>query len=263
MKIGIIGIGNIASIIIDALLSGIAEPADISAFDADTDKFVRYAASGVTFAKDNINLVDSSDLIYLCVKPQIMQAVLEEIKPVAKGKLFVSVAAGISSSYIKNLLDCECSVIRVMPNTPMLMSCGAVALAENDIVNKEDFNFVKSVFDRVGMTVTLDERHIDAVTAISGSGPAYYYKLAAAAQAFGIKQGLDEKTSLMLAAKTMEGAARMLMQSDKTPEELISQVASPNGTTVAALESLDNDNFSDIFIKALECCMNRAKQLSK
>ena len=231
------------------------------------EKLLEYAKDGAIICKSNVEVVQNCDYIFLCVKPQILTSVLDEIKVVAShDKCFVSIAAGVSIDSIKFTLGFDAKVIRAMPNTPLLVSAGASALCKNSPVTDSDFALIKSVFDFGGAAVAVDESQMDAVTAVSGSGPAYFYRFIKNIAKSGESLGLSYENSLRLALSTAIGSCKMIDEfasSDVDLQQLIDNVTSPNGTTYAALCSFDETGFDKSVSAALTACYDRSKELGK
>lgn len=264
MKIGFIGAsGNMASAIISGILkSGYESEKNLNLFDISTDKLKSY--KDAVLCESAADVVKMSDYIFLAVKPQILFSVISEIKnEITDKKVLVSIAAGISIDSIKQAVGFDCKVVRVMPNTPLMLSEGASGVAFLPPVEKSEFEYVLGAFKTAGIAVAVDEDKINAVTAVSGSGPAYVFKFAKAVVDGAAELGLDEDVASALMFQTLIGAATMLKDSGKTPQELIDMVTSPKGTTLAALESFDADNFDEIVKKAVKACHDRAVELGK
>jgi len=234
---------------------------DILVYDKDQKKLQAVRKTGVKTASSNRELVSKSDVILLAVKPQSMQAVLNEISEVSGGKLFVSIAAGIKTKKLEEKLKGK--VIRVMPNTPCMIYQGTSAYSIGKKANEQDTKLVKKLFNAVGTTVQVKEKHMDAVTGLSGSGPAYiYYTIKAMAEA-GEEEGLTEEVALKLAAQTAKGAAEMVLKTSKKPQQLIEDVCSPGGTTIQGIKKLEEKKVNEALKQAVKAAAKRSKQLSK
>ena len=262
-NIGFIGCGNIANAIISGILgSGYIKPKNLHLFDLDKSKCEDYVSAGATLHDTSRELVSACDFVFLTIKPQIYDIVLNEIKNVADTKCLIAVAAGITINHIKEVLGYEASVIRVMPNTPLTFGEGASALVFNPPVTKEQFSFVKGMFECSGVAVQVDEKHINTVTAISGSAPAFVMRFANDFISFAVSNGLDKETAEALVLQAVKGSAEMVKHSSESIDTLIKNVTSPNGTTEAglnAMNSLDFDNTVDTFLKAT---LKRAEELT-
>jgi pyrroline-5-carboxylate reductase len=197
------------------------------------------------------------------VKPQDMGALCDEIAPhVRPGALVVSLAAGITTEFLESHLPQGCPVVRVMPNTPALVDQGMAALAPGAHCDQEHLVEARQLLEAVGRVVVLDEKHLDAVTAISGSGPAYFFYIVEAMIEAGVFLGLPRSTATELVVQTCYGAATMLRETGEHPSVLREQVTSPGGTTVAALRTLDDHKVRAAFISALEAARDRSHELA-
>lgn len=263
-KIGFIGAGNMATAIIDGILrSGDVPAENITVFDLMTEKLKLMAQKGIAAAESSKEVADKSDIIVLAVKPQNYAEVLNGIKDsVNNKKVIVTIAAGISTDYIAAALDCDCPMVRVMPNTPLLLGSGASAVSRRNI-SDEDFKYVYDMFANGGVVEILDESLMNSVIAVNGSSPAYVYLFAKAMVDYAEKEGIDTEAALRLVCATLKGSAEMLEKSGDTPQELIRKVSSPGGTTLKALEKLEEKDFYNSVIEAMDACTNRANELSK
>jgi pyrroline-5-carboxylate reductase len=264
-KIGFIGAGNMASAIIEAILKkNIANASDMTVCDISEEKCSKFKDMGLNIAKDINELALTSDIIFLAVKPQDYEKILNDLKKnVNEEKILVSIAAGISTSYIKEKIGFDCKVVRAMPNTPLLLSQGATALCHCVPITDDEFNTVKAIFEAGGVAVVLPESKMNAVISVNGSSPAYVYLIAKAVIDGAVKQGIDEETAKLLFCQSLIGSAEMILKSGKSPEELIKMVASPGGTTLKALEALYEHNVEAAIIDAMERCTKRAQELGK
>ena len=265
--IGFIGSGNMAEAIIKGIIrSGLFSPSQITVSDINAER-LSYMESvyGVTIANDNCELVENSDIVVLSVKPQTMANALADIKESSgKDKLFISIAAGITTAYIsKNLGDA--AIVRVMPNTPALVGEGASALYANENA-KPRLSEALSIFGAIGKAVIVEkEEMIDAVTAVSGSGPAYYFLLMEEMIKAAVKLGLEENVAKDLVLQTAKGSAILAFEADKdnqSPAILRKKVTSPGGTTQAALETFAAGGFGNLVEAALKSACDRSKELS-
>lgn len=264
MKVGIIGTGNIAGAIVSgALRNEVVHSGEIFAFDALGDKCEEFCGRhGANPCQGISEVIGSSDFIVLSVKPQNYPDVLSEAgKSAADGKVFISVAAGISIDYIKSFLGNEAHVVRVMPNTPLLIGQGATALCRDTLVTDEEFDAAKSLFECGGKTAVLDESVMNAVISVNGSSPAYLFLFAKAVCDYAESVGIDRETAKMLFAQTMVGSAAMLTQSGDDIDTLIKNVTSKGGTTAKALEVFENKGFEDCIKEAMAACTKRADEL--
>lgn len=264
-KIGFIGIGNIANAIIKGSLSaGIIRPQNLVVYDIDSDKLSGFVSLGAVSAVSPKELAEESDVLFLTVKPQIVMSVLEDIKPcVSDNTLIISPVAGVKIEKINTALGGNKKIIRVMPNTPLMYSAGATAIAAGQGVNDEEKAFCEKIFASSGVTATLTEEQIDAVTGISGSSPAFFMRFAREIINEGILQGVDSNTAQKLVLGTMLGTAKMALESELSLNELIKAVASPGGTTEAGLKTMDSLDFDSSVSKTISAAVNRSKELSK
>ncbi len=263
-KIGFIGAGNMATAIIDGIIRNYAAAAErITVFDVMTDKLDVMLKKGVCTAASAKDVVAASDITVLAVKPQNYAEVLDSIKSsVNPQKVIVTIAAGISTDYIAKTIECECPMVRVMPNTPLLLGAGATAVSRRNI-SDEDFKYVYDMFANGGVVEILDESQMNSVIAVNGSSPAYIYLFAKAMVDYAEKEGISYEAALKLVCATLKGSAEMLENSGDTPDVLIKKVSSPGGTTLKALEKLEEKDFYNSIIEAMDACTKRADELSK
>lgn len=276
-KIGIIGFGNMGSIIGERLNSYSHGKYQVFAFDNDTNKTDKVI--GVHAAKDNLDLLKHVETVILAIKPQEFHAVLNEIKTAVDNKLVISIAAGVTSAYIEKYLGKK-RIIRAMPNMPARIGKGISCLSKGKDALEEDMPFVQELFTYLGETLILPENMMNAATAVSGSGPGYFYALVLAKEidaknmsvvesfawesfipeltASAKSLGFNEEQSKLLAVATAEGSVALLKSTGLTPSELITQIASPGGTTQAALEVLEKGESLEVAIKA---AAKRAEEL--
>lgn len=265
MKLGFIGAGgNMAGAIIDSILENNLSN-DLYLYDVNLESLEKFKGKA-TVLNSELEVAKEADIVFLCVKPQVVFTVLEKLADsTLKDKCFVSIVAGVTIDKIENALGFDAKIIRVMPNTPLLVSSGAAGVCKNKQVSSDEFDFVLSVFSSSGIAKQVDESLMDAVTAVSGSGPAYVYRFMKCMTEQGIEMGLDAETAYDLALHTIIGAAEMMKKVDKTTDEiqtLIDKVTSPNGTTYAALMSMNETGFDKSVKDALIACRNRSKELS-
>ncbi|TXT56363.1 MAG: Pyrroline-5-carboxylate reductase [Promethearchaeota archaeon] len=261
-EIGIIGIGKIGSVLLTAILE-IVEREKIIIYDVDED-VVKGAMKKfkVDIADNNKDLAKKSKYIFLAVIPQVIDEVLEEIGPMIEpGQTIISIAAGVPLSHIHKFVSDNVALIRAMPNTPALVKAGATVIAKNSHVDEIDLEYVKKLFETVGTVVELKEIHLDAVTGLSGSGPAYVFIIIEALADGGVKMGLSREVAQKLAAQTVLGAAKMVLETDKHPGELKDMVATPAGTTITAIHELESAKIRATLIRAVEAATLRSKSL--
>lgn len=264
--LGFVGCGNMASAIINGIVKSNTFPSNkIFVYDINHDKCdALKSKTGINIANSILELAKNCNVIFLAVKPQNFADVLASLKPVINEQiLFVSIAAGISTDYIVNSLECGCPVVRTMPNTPLLIGKGATAICRTKNVKDEDFILIQSIFSACGSVTVLNERQMNAVISVNSSSPAYIYLFAKSMLDSAVKQGVDADTALQLICQTFIGSAEMLQKSGYSPEELIKMVSSPGGTTLKALDVLYSSNFEQIVDNAMQACTNRANELGK
>lgn len=264
-KVGFIGAGNIASAIFFGIIdSGYIKPENICVFDTNSDKIDYFVSNGAVALNDAVSVADKCEFVFLTIKPQIYEIVLKEISSInTNNTCFVDVAAGISIDFVKRFLGDDTPVVRVMPNTPLMYGVGASALVKVSPVTDAQFEFVKGCFDSCGVTVVVEEQHINTVTAISGSAPAYVMRVMKDFIDFAVQNGMDFDDAKTLVLQVFAGSSKMVNCDDRKIDDLIKAVTSPNGTTEAGLKSLDTDCFDDLVYRCLDATTKRADELSK
>ena len=264
-QIGFIGAGNMAAAIIGGVRrSGLYQPGGIMVYDVNQQRMAEMAAQGYVCASSAAALAQDCPMVFFAVKPQNFEEVLLQIPPaVGEDTLFVTIAAGISTNYIRQRVNPSCRVVRAMPNTPLLLGAGATALCRTQNVPDEAFDQVKRIFQASGVVEIMEESQMNQVVSVNGSSPAYVYLFAKALVDGAKAYGIDGAAALRLVAQTLAGSAKMLLESGKTPEELIQMVSSPGGTTLAALDVLEQADFTGILRRAMEQCTRRAMELGR
>ena len=266
MTIGFIGAGNMAAALSKGLLaSGRVEPERMCASDVDEKRRKQYArATSAEVFADNAAVARRSDVVILAVKPQQMEEVLSGMGPALEERhLIISIAAGITTAFVEKFIRNGVRVIRAMPNTPMLVGAGAVGLCKGKWATDADLDIAGSIFESSAVVVTVDEKDMDAVTAISGSGPAYFFYLAEAMIRAGTELGLTDKNASALALQTAFGASKMLAESDEGPEELRRRVTYPGGTTEAAIKCMQEAHVADSVVEAIKAAARRSKEMGE
>lgn len=263
MTVGFIGAGRMAQAMIRGFVStGVIKPSNITASDQDRKMLNKVKDLGVNTTHSNQDVVSKSQLIVLAVKPNIVRPVLQEVSQiVSREKIIVSIAAGIPISTIEQELPAGSRVIRVMPNTPALVLAAASVLAPGQSVQPGDSDLVLDLLKTIGICEPGSEKLLDAVTGLSGSGPAYAFTAIEALSDGGVKMGLPRDLAIKLAAQTLLGAAKMVLESGEHPGQLKDQVCSPGGTTIAAVHKLEKAGFRAALIDAVEAATQRAKEL--
>lgn len=266
MRISSIGAGNMATAIIKSVItSGRVKAHDITVFDINTAKYDEFRKLSVNCSDSLSEACDASEIILLAVKPQDYEKVLNDIKPFCsqKKKAFISIAAAISTEFVCKMLGENFPVVRVMPNTPLLIGYGATAISRNDLIDDKLYTKICGLFAASGSVVSLDESLMNKVISVNSSSPAYVYLFAKAMIDNAVEQGLDKELATDLVYKTIKGAAEMLIKSDLDADGLIKMVASPKGTTEAALKSFENDGFVNIVSNAMNACTERAEEMAR
>jgi pyrroline-5-carboxylate reductase len=265
-RIGFIGAGNMAEAITRGLIeSGTVPPERIAASDVSQDRRRLMADSyGIATTGDNRDLVDRSDILLLAVKPQVVAAVMGEVGPAAgPDRLLVSIVAGLATKTLKGYCTGGARIIRTVPNTPVFVGEGMVALATGQTAPEEDYAAAEAIFQPVGRTVRIEEKLMDAALGVSGSGPAYVFLMVEALADGGVKMGLPRPVALTLAAQTLLGAAKMCLESGRHPGQLKDMVTSPGGTTIAALHKMEEMGVRAALISAVEAAARRSEELGR
>ena len=265
-QIGFIGAGNMAEALIRGLVRGGHIPGERVLASAPRRARLDElrAAYGIDVTVDNREVAAGSEILVLAVKPQILHKVLLEIADqVRPGALAISIAAGISTETIETALGGTVRVVRAMPNVPATVGAGATAIAAGSRAGEADLETARAIFDAVGITVALDEIHLDAVTGLSGSGPAYMFLIIEALADAGVKVGLSRRDAQRLAAQTVMGSAKLLLDTDEHPGKLKDMVTSPGGTAIAGLHTLEEGGLRTTLINAVETATKRARELGR
>jgi pyrroline-5-carboxylate reductase len=269
-KIGFIGGGNMAEAMIKGLLSAsfieaknvfVSEP-------SEAKRDTLHAEYKIKVSADNRELVKKCDIIILAVKPQIVQKVLRDIASlVGRDKLVISIAAGVPIAIMDDVLrggkNKKFSIVRTMPNTPALVQEGVTAIASGEHVRKIDVKIAHRIFEAVGRTVDVEEDQLDAVTGLSGSGPAYIFMMIEALSDAGVKMGLSREVANTLTIQTVLGSAKLARESGKHPGELKDMVTSPAGTTISGLHALEEGSFHTTLMNAVEDATLRSRELGQ
>jgi len=245
--------------------AGAAAPDEILCTDVRADRLEELANKhGVRTSKDNVESARWADVVVLSTKPQVFDRLLPDVaKGVRSDALVVSIAAGVPISAMEAKLPPGTRVVRTMPNTPCLVDAGATAIAAGTHATDEDVALARRIFEAVGVTVVLDEVLLDAVTGLSGSGPAYMFLIIEALADAGVKVGLHRDSALLLAAQTVLGSAKLLLETGEHPGRLKDMVTSPGGTAIAGLHTLEAGGLRTTLINAVETATARSKQLGE
>jgi pyrroline-5-carboxylate reductase len=262
-KIAFLGGGNMAEALIKGMLSAdVAKSRQMAVTDASPARLDYLKKYNINTATSNREAVQQAEIVLLCVKPQVMDAVLAEIASVAdSSKLVISIAAGITISRIEQALTASPRVIRVMPNTPALVLSGAAGLAKGSSATNEDLALAQEIFSAVGRAVVVEEKLMDAVTGLSGSGPAFVFTVIEALSDAGVKVGIPRPLALELAAQTVFGSAKMVLETREHPAKLRDMVTSPGGTTIAGMHELEKGKLRAVLMNAVEAATNRSREL--
>jgi pyrroline-5-carboxylate reductase len=266
-KLGFLGGGNMAAALVKGLLHAkVVPPEDVVVSDVKEERRTLLAETHkCKVTADNHALVKECDVVVLAVKPQVIDKVLEaiakDIDP--KRHLVISVAAGVPVSAMEARLPGGTHVVRSMPNTPATVDAGATAIAPGTHATEADLEVARALFSAVGRVVTLDESLLDAVTGLSGSGPAYVMLMIEALADGGVKVGLHRDTALLLAAQTVFGSAKLLLETGEHPGRLKDMVTSPGGTAIAGLHTLEAGGLRTTLINAVEAASRRAQELGE
>lgn len=263
---GFIGAGKMASALVLGLLrAGIAKPGQVVVFDPlESVRSALAAASGARVAVSNVEAVDQSDILVLAVKPQSLPSVMEEIEPHVSGRhLIISVIAGATLDALSSGLGPDARLVRVMPNTPALLGAGASGYCLGPNATEDDHLAVQSCLLSVGRAFRVPENLLDAVTGLSGSGPAFIYQVIEALSDGGVRMGLPRDVSTVLSAQTVLGAARMVLETELHPGVLKDQVTSPGGTTIAGLHALERGGLRAALMDAVEAATLRSRELGQ
>jgi pyrroline-5-carboxylate reductase len=266
-KIGFIGSGNMAEALVSGLvLSKAAKPENIICSDIYEDQLSSVKKKyQVNITTDNCEVAKASEIVVFSTKPQILGAVLKETASVLDtSKLVISIAAGVPLAAIASGLRKELRLIRVMPNICAFVKESATAIAAGEYASKDDIALARAIFDSVGKTVFIQENILmDAFTGLSGSGPAYIFTIIDAMADAGVKMGLSRKDSLFLSTQTVLGSAKLLMESGEHPGQLKDRVASPGGTAIAGIHTLEQGGLRTTLINAVEAATQRSKELGE
>jgi pyrroline-5-carboxylate reductase len=264
-KLGFIGAGNMGEALVKGLIaSKAAKPSQILVSARRPERVQELVRLYGVRGASNAEVARESDVLVLAVKPQILDQVLRDIAPeVPRDRLVISVAAGVPIAAIERRLHPPLRIVRAMPNTPATVGAGATAIALGEHATEADLAAAKTIFDSVGLTVVLDENQLDAVTGLSGSGPAYMFLIIEALADAGVKVGLARRSALQLAAQTVLGSAKLLIESGQHPGLLKDGVTSPGGTAIAGLHTLEAGGLRNVLMNAVEVATRRSRELGE
>ena len=274
-KIALIGGGKMGEAIMGGLISSQKNPAD----QIQADSFIVANPGlerrcylqenyGVCCVEDGAQIDEALDLVIIAVKPQVLPGVLASLRDLpayngkaGKGPLFVSIAAGITTAALRKLLSPQARVVRTMPNTPLLIGAGMTAVVGDGGASSQDVDLVRSLFACLGTSVVVNEVEMDAVCAVSGSGPAYVAAMIEAMRDGGVAQGLSSQLAEELALQTVLGTSRLIFETKQTPQAVRLAVCSPGGTTLAALDAMNEAGFSSVIEKGVAAATKRSLEL--
>jgi pyrroline-5-carboxylate reductase len=265
-RIGMLGAGNMAGALIRGLLASKSVTAEqLFASDVRADHLKELEAQyGIKTFSDNLQLAAASNLVVLAVKPQVVDRVLDQMSTgFAPGTLLISIAAGVPIRSLEARLPEHVRVVRAMPNTAAIALAGATGIAPGSRATQDDIDVTQTLFAAIGRSVVLDESLIDAVTGLSGSGPAYVMVMIEALADGGVKVGLHRDTALLLAAQTVYGSAKLLLETGEHPGRLKDMVTSPGGTAIAGLHTLESGGLRRTLIDAVDSATKRAVELGE
>lgn len=262
MTIGFIGGGNMATALISGLISSRKfSPNEITVYDINKNKLQSLSNDFKINTTSSVSALEESvDLVVISVKPNIVLNIFKELKGFNE-KIYISIAAGISLQTLSSGIGSDKKIIRTMPNTPALVGCGMTVITPNKNVTQEEVSMIKDLFSGIGSTVQLDEKYMNAAIALHSSSPAYIYMLIDAMADSGVKYGIPKDISLELAAKAVEGSAKMVLETNEHPTQLKDNVCSPGGTTIAAVCELEATGFRASVQAAIDACVNRAEEI--
>ncbi|MGB8216081.1 MAG: pyrroline-5-carboxylate reductase [Candidatus Methanoperedens sp.] len=264
-KLGFIGTGKMGEALIKGILHAqLVPPENIYASDMDSEKLKSLEKQyKISTCKDNCSAVTDSDILIIAVKPQTIPALLKEIKFSIKNQLIISIAAGVAIATYESELPHGTKVVRVMPNIAATVREAASAISPGSAVSKDDLEIAKTIFNAIGQSVILPEHLMDAVTGLSGSGPAYIFMVIEALADGGVHEGLDRNTAKLLAAQTVLGAARMVLEDRSHTGQLKDMVTSPGGTTSRGLRVMEEKGVRVAMMNAVIAACERSKELGK
>ena len=265
LRIAVIGAGKMGGILVQAFLrSGLFPREHVAATVAHEARATTLSQHfGIAVSTDNLAAAKDADVILLGVKPQQMHEVVSSIAPALRpGKLLISFAASVKTGAIEEAAGCQISVIRAMPNTPAMLGAGVTAICRGKFVTDQQLALAEQIFATVGRTVVVDEKHMDAVTGLSGSGPAFLYIIIEALAEAGVNVGLPRDIATLLAAQTTYGAARMVLETGSHPALLKDEVTTPAGCTVEGILELEEGGLRVTLIKAVKRATARARELA-
>ncbi len=260
-KIGVIGAGNMASAIVRGMVSAI-NARNITVSDKSGEKLEEIAKFGVNTTESNTEVAENSDIVIIAVKPDIYPQVLSELADFTD-KLYITIAPGLSLSYIESFFSEGVRVVRTMPNMPAQINSGMTVFCLNDAATEEDAEEAEEILSCFGSAMRLEEKLMNAAVAVNGSSPAYVFMMIEAMADAAVKSGIPRDKAYVLAAQSVSGAAEMVLEAENHPGELKDMVCSPGGTTIEAVAVLERAGFRSAIMDAMESCTKKAEELSK
>jgi len=262
-RLGFLGVGKMGSSILNGIVnSNLYQKEAILLYDVNETIRKKLKEKGYRVAKDEKEVVCECDYVLLAIKPQMLSEVLTKISECQHQPLYISIAAGISISYLQRICG-KVKVVRAMPNTPAFISQAATAITKSKEVDEESFEDVKKIFSSIGIVREIAENFMDEIVPLNGSMPAYLYYFVQAFIEHAVKNNIDYEVSRDLACQAIIGSTNMILTTDKPIDQLINDVCSPKGTTLAGLEVLKKRDFQKIIGEACDACVNRAKELGQ
>lgn len=264
MKLTVIGAGNMSTALVNGIIrKGVVSSDNICVSDLDFEKLEVMAKKGVATCNSNVTAAKDADIVILAVKPNIYPVVLKELSTLANKKniIFVSIAPGVTIKSIKDGLDCDAKVVRTMPNTPAMVGAGMSVLCYDAPVTSSEYESVRRLFEAVGEVELMSEKMLNAVVSVSGSSPAYVYMFIEAMADAAVYDGIPRNVAYKLAAQSVLGSAKMVLDTGRHPGELKDMVCSPAGTTIRAVQVLEEEGFRSSVIKAMIECNKKANNM--
>lgn len=264
MRLGFIGCGNMARAIIKGIVTkGVVGPEEILGSNTTPERAKETRDKlGIETTTDVAQVAGRSDIVFLCVKPQQYESVIAQIKDhLHERQIFVSIAPGKTLAWLSKQIARPVKIVRVMPNTPALVGEGTTTFCVNDLVSPEDAKIVRELLESFGLAIELKESLMDAASAVGGSAPAYVYMFIEALADGGVAEGLPRAQAMRIAAQTVLGSAKMVLETDKHPGQLKDEVCSPGGSTIAGVEELENGAFRGTTMSAIQACAAKARTL--
>lgn len=264
LKIGFVGAGNMASSIIKGITKNEILPQNVFVFDIDREKTAALChAGGLVQCAEMSELVRNSEIIFLAVKPNVIYSVIEEIRGYSSDKAFVSIAAGCSVKDLRSAFGAPVRLLRVMPNTPALAGEGMCAVSSDHTLLEQELSAVLRLLSTIGLVEILPDYLMDAATGLSGSGPAFVYLFIEALADAGVLEGLPRPLALEMAAQTVLGSAKMVLESGKHPGQLKDEVCSPGGTTIEGVFALEDSGFRAASMHAVHAATEKSRQMGR